>query len=364
VPAWFIALIVLAISLVATPVFAHQTGRSYCTVKTVPGGIDVGIETAFSHLAPAAGITGNAPSEAEVSARKNELLAKARADVSARTANGACSTGEPSFQLVERDGERATSLRLSFSCPSGAVTLRNAWRFDVDPQAENVCAIDGAAWVFRPGLEEKDVGAPPSFSSMLGNFVRLGTHHVFTGIDHVLFVIALLVAAARASRDESVMKGLKGMAAEVTGFTLRHSVTLIAAGLELVRLDSRITESVIALSIVVVGVENIVRKEVRWRALTATLFGLVHGFGFASVLSETELPPRGAVWALFSFNVGIELAQLIIVALVFPLLAFAARRGWYEKRLLVPVSGAVALLATVWFVKRATGSEFLPWIGG
>lgn len=349
---------------IASVAFAHQTGRSFCTVRTVPGGVDVGIETAFSHLAPAAGLVGQSLNDDQVNAVRQKLIEKARADITAKSSGGTCTASEPSFELTNREGEPAVAMKLGFSCPSGLVTLRNAWRFDVDPLAENVCAIDGSAWVFRPGLEEREVGRPPSFSGMLGNFVRLGAHHVFTGLDHVLFVIALLVAAARASRDKTLGQGLKSVAGVVTGFTLGHSVTLIAAGLDIVRLDSRITESVIALSIVVVGVENILRKEVTWRAVTATLFGLVHGFGFASVLAETELPPRGAASALLSFNVGIELAQLSIVAVVFPVLARASRKQWYEKRVLIPISGIVALLATVWFVKRATGAELLPWLGG
>lgn len=361
---WLCLVVICFASSVASLAFAHQTGRSFCTVRTVAGGVDVTTETAFSHLAPAGGLVGQSLGDEQVNRARQKLIDELKRDVTARSTGGACTPSEPSFELSNRDGERAVSMKLGFSCPSGVVTLRNAWRFQGDPLAENVCAIDGSAWVFRPGLEEREVGTPPSFSRMLGNFVRLGTHHVFSGIDHVLFVIALLVAAARASRDEKLGKGLKSVAGVVTGFTLGHSVTLIAAGLDLVRLDSRITESVIALSIVVVGVENIVRKEVSWRALTATLFGLVHGFGFASVLAETELPPRGAVWALLSFNVGIELAQLSIVAVVFPLLALAARKSWYEKRVLVPISGIVALLATIWFVKRATGAEFLPWLGG
>jgi hypothetical protein len=93
------------------------------------------------------------------------------------------------------------------------------------------------------------------------------------------------------------------------------------------------------------------------------LFGLVHGFGFASVLAETELPRRGAVWALLAFNVGIELAQLAIVLVLFPVLTLLARRDFYRSGILVPSSATVALLATVWFVKRAAGLDFLPWLG-
>jgi hydrogenase/urease accessory protein HupE len=140
-------------------------------------------------------------------------------------------------------------------------------------------------------------------------------------------------------------------------------VTLILAGLELVRLSPRFTESAIALSIVVVGVENVFSHQIRWRFWTASVFGLVHGFGFAAVLADTELPRRGAVWALLAFNVGIELAQLSIVVAIFPLLALSARKRWYRRAVLVPVSAAVAAIALVWFVKRAAAVEFLPWLG-
>jgi hypothetical protein len=182
-------------------------------------------------------------------------------------------------------------------------------------------------------------------------------------VDHVLFVVALLLATARASREHTLARGLSAMATVITGFTLGHSATLIAAGLGLLRIEPRITESVIALSIVIVGTENVLRDEIKWRGLTATLFGLVHGFGFASALADTELPRRGALLALVSFNVGIELAQLGIVLALFPLLALAARRAWYERALLRPVSLGVALLAGVWLIKRAAQLQFWPWLG-
>jgi len=97
--------------------------------------------------------------------------------------------------------------------------------------------------------------------------------------------------------------------------------------------------------------------------ITASLFGLVHGFGFASVLAETELPRRGAVWALLAFNLGIELAQLSIVLLLFPPLALAAKKSWFRSGILIPISATVAVLASLWFVKRAGHVEFLPWLG-
>lgn len=346
----------------ALPASAHQLGRSYCTVQTVTGGVDVTVETSFEHLMPVLGF-GALPGDADVLAARARLVEALGKAVTARSPGGACSAEAGGLELVTAEGQRAVRAPLRFSCPPGPVALRNVWRLDVDPKSEVVCAVDGSAWVFRVGSEERDVGTPPTLGQVLGSFVKLGVHHVLAGIDHVLFVVVLLLAAARATRDQSLSRGLREVALVVTGFTLGHSVTLVAAGLGWVHVEPRLTESVIALSIVAVAVENVVRREIRWRALTATLFGLVHGFGFASVLGETELPRRGAVWALFTFNVGIELGQLAVVAAVFVPLALAARKPWYERKLMWPASGVIAALAAVWLAKRAFGLDFWPWLG-
>ena len=329
---------------------------------TVPGGLDVTVETSAEHLAPVLGLDA-VPDDATLNARQKGIEQALLARVSARTDGGACDASPHGFELVTSEGVRAAKVTLRFSCPQGVVTLRNEWRLDVDPSSEVVCAVDGSAWAFRLGLEERLVGTPPSLGEVWGRFVRLGVHHVISGIDHVLFVLVLLLGAAYGARERSLRAGLGGVAGIVTGFTLGHSVTLLAAGLDLVRVDSRLTESLIALSIVVVGVENALREELRWRWVTATAFGLIHGFGFATVLANTELPRRGAVGALLSFNVGIELAQLGLVLLVFPLLALAAKRPSYRVRLLRPLSLTIAAVASVWFVKRAFGLEALPWLG-
>jgi len=359
---WCASLWVLALALVALPATAHQLGKSYCNVLSVPGGLDVSVETTAEHLVPVLGLA-TLPDDGALLALRGALDDALRKTITARTPSGPCSVESDPPVLGTREGARAVSVTLHFSCPPGPVTLHNAWRLDVDPRSEVVCAIDGSAWVFRLGLEDRDVGAPPTLGQVLGGFVKLGVHHVLSGVDHVLFVMALLLAAALAARGRTLRAGLGRMATIVTGFTLGHSVTLIAAGLGVIRVDPRITESIIALSIVVVAVENVLRDEIRWRVVTATLFGLVHGFGFASVLAETELPRRGAVPALLSFNVGIELAQLGIVLLVFPGLALAARKLWYERVVMRPASILIASLAAVWLVKRVFGLHFLPWLG-
>ena len=149
----------------------------------------------------------------------------------------------------------------------------------------------------------------------------------------------------------------------MTSFTLGHSLTLVAAGLGWIASSTRVVESVIASSIVFMGVANVVQERTRGRALLTACFGLVHGLGFAASLSDTELPERAALAALLAFNAGIEIAQLLLVLAVFPALAYAARRPGYRPWFAVPVSCAIAALGALWLVKRALGAEFLPWLG-
>lgn len=174
-----------------------------------------------------------------------------------------------------------------------------------------------------------------------GRFLWLGIEHIATGYDHLSFLLGLLIATA----------SLKSLVKTITSFTLAHSITLALATFDVVILPSRFTESMIALSIVYVAVENLIRKRAieRWRI--TFLFGLVHGFGFSNVLREMQLPRTNLALSLFSFNLGVEVGQLIFVVLLFPAIEDLMKRGWTALR--PAVSAAIALLATWWFIQRA-----------
>ncbi len=347
----------LAVLCWATAGVAHQQGRSFCTVHTVPGGLQLSLETATEHLVPVIALSSQKPSDEELSSAEPRLMQALEDSVQGRTPEGPCRFEPGGMELRDRDGVRTVDASFTLLCPPGPVTLRNTFRLDVDPRSEVLCAIDGAAWVFRVGLEERDVGTPPGLGEVVKSFIGLGAIHVFGGPDHVLFVLALLIAAAKLAREETTRAGIRRMALVVTGFTVGHSVTLLLAGLDVVRVDSRLTESLIALSIIVVGVENAITAVPRHRLLTALAFGLVHGFGFASVLAETELPRRGQTFALVGFNVGIELAQLAIVLVAFPLFAGLSRRTHYDKFVVRPSSAILVLVGAVWLVDRAFALE-------
>ena len=177
------------------------------------------------------------------------------------------------------------------------------------------------------------------------NFLSLGVKHILTGYDHLLFLLGLLVVA----------RGFFSALNIITSFTIAHSITLAVATLRLVQIPSRIVEPLIAASIVFVGVENLLRGEIpksRW--LVTFGFGLIHGFGFASALREAGIASGagGIVLPLFSFNLGVELGQVMVAAAVLPIIWKLRENPMFIARWAPACSAAVVLLGSFWLVER------------
>jgi HupE / UreJ protein len=200
---------------------------------------------------------------------------------------------------------------------------------------------------FEPDYDYATGYEPPLWQS-LGQFLRLGLAHIFLGYDHICFLLALLVV----SRFGELVK-------IVTAFTVAHSLTLILAALDMVRLPTRLVESGIAATIIYVAVENIRGASTRHRWMLTFGFGLIHGFGFANVLAEMRLPTTGLVRCLLSFNVGVELGQLAIVAACLPLVALL-RKSKHERRIVVAFSALLALFGAAWLADRACNLGWMP----
>lgn len=177
--------------------------------------------------------------------------------------------------------------------------------------------------------------------SAFSRFFALGVEHIWTGYDHLLFLLAVLLAGG----------GIGRLAAIVTSFTVAHSITLAAAATGLVRLPVAPVEALIALSIVYVAVENLLERGTDRRTLVTFSFGLIHGFGFASVLAESALEPGELLVPLLAFNLGVEAGQLAVVVVVVPLLALVLR-GPHARRVRVVLSSLVALAGAGWAVER------------
>lgn len=196
---------------------------------------------------------------------------------------------------------------------------------------------------------------PPSWTTTAVDFVAEGALHLVTGYDHLLFLMTLLVGAAWGARRFGRWGALRRTATIVTAFTVGHSVTLALSVYEHVNLPVGPVEATIALSIVLAAAINMASPETAHaRPLIALGFGLIHGVGFSSVLAEVGLPPGQRALALLSFNFGIEVAQLLLVAVVlFPLLGLA-QRGWYRPVIATGGSGLAAVLGLIWFAERTS----------
>jgi hydrogenase/urease accessory protein HupE len=180
--------------------------------------------------------------------------------------------------------------------------------------------------------------------SVIARFVPEGIHHILIGPDHLLFLIGLLLLGGSVRRLLLV----------VTSFTVAHSITLSLAALDIFTPPARIIEPAIALSIVYVGFDNLLVKEGRdVRAWIAFAFGFIHGFGFANVLKEMDLPRRALGWSLFSFNLGVEIGQMVVVLVVATALsALRARSEQAGRRVAFAGSVLVILAGAFWFVQR------------
>jgi hydrogenase/urease accessory protein HupE len=204
----------------------------------------------------------------------------------------------------------------------------------------------GQQFVFSVQSGEKTFypGTTQGALAVMKTFIPSGIEHILIGPDHILFLIGLLLLGG----------GWKALVRIVTSFTIGHSITLSLAALDLLSPPARLVEPAIALSIVFVGADNLARGSGRdVRAWIALVFGLVHGFGFASVLRQLGLPREALGWSLFSFNVGVEIGQLGIVALVATTL-HAIRRWNVEAGQRVAYAGSLVVIAAgaYWFVQR------------
>jgi hypothetical protein len=255
-----------------------------------------------------------------------------------------CSAGAPS--LARAAGESVT-LAAVFTCADAVHELRvRDDVFDVlGGDHHTLARVDaaGRTWqlAFAPDAREAKVRLGESSLGVWG-FVRLGVEHIITGYDHLLFLVGLLLPGG----------GFGALAKIVTAFTAAHSVTLSLAVLDVVVLPDRLVEAVIALSIAAVAAENLVRRATvgrRW--IVSLCFGLVHGFGFSSALRELGLPAQGLVASLLGFNVGVELGQGLVVAVLLPLMIVLRQTG-QEPRLVWGSSMAILLVGLVLFVER------------
>ena len=367
-------LLAALLMLLAAPAQAHKPSDSYLSLSASGAEIEGQWDIALRDLDFAIGLDLDGNGELtwdELRASHAGIGAYALSRLKLSSGGAACPlriTGH----LLDRHSDGAYAvLRLRATCAAeGALEVAYQAMFDVDPQHKGLLklrrgdAVTSA--IFTPDKPRQVFGAGevPGWRQF-ADYVWHGVWHIWIGFDHILFLLSLLLPAVlvwrghswlgSASFRESALDVLK----IVTAFTLAHSVTLTLATLGVVSLPSRVVESAIAASVVLAALNNIWPLFQRWRARAAFAFGLLHGFGFASVLLDLGLPPSALLLSLVGFNAGVELGQVAIVVLFLPL-AWLARDGWfYRKVVLVGGSGAISVLASVWLAERVLDLQLL-----
>ncbi|WP_077002633.1 HupE/UreJ family protein [Variovorax sp. KK3] len=375
------------LGLLAGPAFAHKASDAYLQMTRTGDGLALRWDIALRDLDVLLQLDRDDDqrlSWGEVRSRLDDIRAYALAHL--RLQQGACAPADAQPPAIEKRVDGAyLVLQMQARCEPGASLAIDYSLFrEIDPTHRGLLRVEtgaGTAPVLRSldpmagpvavALPRRDgdavatsaaaVAAPDSAS-----FFRDGIHHILIGYDHILFLLCLLLPAVLQRRAggwvavDGWRQAVWPMVGIVTMFTLGHSITLALAGLKWVSLSPRVIEPAIALTIIVAALDNLVPLLRGRRRVFAFLFGLIHGFGFAGVLGELELPAGSFVTALLAFNLGVEAGQLLIVTLA--LSALLALRHWSAYKAVVLRTGSVfaVAVATLWFVERVFDLKWLP----
>lgn len=258
-----------------------------------------------------------------------------------------CQPGRISIRGPDATDKVVLEMALSCVKLAGILIIRDDWPEVLGAHFQTVLSVRVAGrhsveFVFLEDRRSATLDLAAGADTSWWGFLAMGLEHILGGIDHLLFLVALLALA----------RGVWQTVTIVTGFTVAHSITLSLAVLGVIDVPSRIVEPLIAASIVWVALENLLAPAgIGRRWLIAAIFGLIHGLGFASALTELDLSRQALVRALVGFNVGVELGQLAFVIVFLPLLSWASRPDRLP-RLPQVLSVLVAVIGAVWFVQR------------
>jgi hypothetical protein len=353
-------LTVVALAALFTPAIAsaHMGSTKALAVTPTDTGAKVEARIEATDAALTLGL-GRTLEAAEVTEHAGLLQSWLTRGISMHSDAGPCEAVAQGVALAE---DRLVA-QLDMRCPSVAsLSLRDDTLFDDDPDHEVFVTVhgdgDSSSAVLRADARSVVIDNRRSAGATVGAFLEEGAIHLVTGYDHLLFLLSLILIAGLSAKRDGLRSAAKDIGWLVTAFTLGHSVSLCAAALGWVTLPIGLVEAAIAGSIVLVAGLNLARPEapsaktLRGRNLLAASFGLIHGFGFSSVLSDVGLPEAHRVLALLSFNVGIELAQIACVLVLLVPLAMWARRPSYTRYGVQAGSLAIAVCGCTWLVER------------
>lgn len=365
----------LALLALFTPAgaWAHKPSDSYLTMRAAAGSDDITVrwDIALRDLDYVLQLDRDNDGQltwGEVRRRTDDITRYATAHLQLSSGGKACAWQSGPAMMLDRhsDGTYAV-LSLVARCPGLGTAVQASYSllFDVDPSHRglvNWVAPGGeAAQALVFGTESATQSLPfkpPAMLETLRQYLKDGAWHIWVGYDHILFLLALLLPSVLVRRDgqwagaPTFGGAVKDVLKVVTAFTLAHSITLSLAALHVIALPARLVDSAIAASVIVAAVNNLRGAVDSRRWVMAFGFGLIHGFGFASVLADLGLPQGALVLALVGFNLGVEAGQLAIVSVFLPVAFLLRGSRLYRSGVLKMGSAIVALLACWWLVQR------------
>jgi hypothetical protein len=370
------SIVCLVLIVAASAALAHKPSDSYLTLLVHEATIEGQWDIALRDLDYAIGLDMNgdgAITWGELRARHPAIAAYALAHLQIAAGDRTCLL-QAREHLVDHhtDGAYAV-LRFTAICPREMRNLTVGYRllFDLDPQHRGLLNISYQGQthtaIFSPdhSVQPIELAALTPWREFLA-YGREGVWHIWIGYDHILFLLSLLLPAVlkREAHRWQAVTGFHPALVEVvkivTAFTVAHSITLSLAVFGIFTLPSRWVESAIATSVILAALNNlypIFLSERRW--MVAFAFGLVHGLGFANVLTDLGLPQGALLVALVGFNLGVEVGQLAIVGVFLPL-AYRIRHSWLYQRLTLQLGSLlIVILAAIWLVERGSDLRVL-----
>lgn len=366
-------LILWAALLFSNAVYAHKPSDSYLSLDVQETTITGQWDIAVRDLEYAIGLDENGDGEiswGELRTHHADVAAYALTRIRLY-ADGEVCPARIKQHLVDNHSDGAYAvIRFAADCANEPQVLAINYNlfFDIDPQHRGLMRITyhgkntpvTQSVIFSPGqsTQKFNLNGADLLHQFL-NYAEMGIWHISIGLDHILFLLALLLPSVL-RRDEEKWQAVTNLRTAlldvfkiVTAFTLAHSMTLGLTTLQVITLPSRWVESAIAFSIVLAALNNIYPVFQRQRWIVAFIFGLIHGMGFASALLDLGLAGNSLWLALLAFNVGVETGQLAIVAVFVPLAYALCRSFFYRRLVLATGSLLIAAMGFAWFLERS-----------
>jgi len=369
------AIVAALLALAPAVALAHKPSDSYLAISIEGAQVKGQWDIALRDLDFAIGLDDDGNGDitwGEVKAHRNDIAAYSLARLKVRSGGADCPIHATEFLADDHSDGAYSVMRFEGTCQSESESLEIGYSLfaDIDPQHKGLLRLEHGGGT-RTGIFSPE-RAVQSFElekisplTQFFDYAREGVWHIWIGFDHILFLLSLLLPAVLAwggGRWQAVERfapAFWDVFKIVTSFTVAHSITLSLAALGVISLPSRLVESAIATSVVLAALNNVFPVVHGRRWMVAFFFGLVHGFGFASVLRDLGLPQNALLIALVGFNLGVEAGQLAIVSAFLPV-AYGLRATWLYRRL-VFTGGSLAIVAVagIWLVERAFNMKII-----